>query len=453
MLHDGRVDEALVLIETGRREDPKDPEIAALERQIRSKWISDKLIQVRLARLAESKGESIELMRRILKNEKQWEMIPTGAVFATQAEESAYLSEYVQASIYEALKKKQPLEAMDRYRRDQSLLEDLLKVETARLKGAIATASIDFCNTEAKQIGETDFYRAKFLKVSCDEFGNKLTLVKTKNSVMLFQNLAPQIEVTKLPPERATDFSRELKAEFMKSIWYDPSATASLAMRLTGPVDEVIETQKAYRSKPYTVRVPYEEATVKKKTEYHERTGIETLFAVVAWALTTYQPNREVDNRDGTVTVYETKYRDETRHFSYEATEVTQTISVNWKISLSPQAQSHTFEFQDQIKTISDEHNVNFAAAALEPQTRRLVRPADWLLVLNQKLMERIGGEFNNAWIERFCKTAAADAKPEIYHRCIYGANGHAPAFVNEWFKKRYGIEIATWRQLTAMHK
>lgn len=102
---------------------------------------------------------------------------------------------------------------------------------------------------------------------------------------------------------------------------------------------------------------------------------------------------------------------------------------------------------------MSDEHSVSFPDAKLEPQTRKLVRPSDWLVSLNRKLMDRIGGEFNNAWIERFCKTQPEVPNDEVYHRCIYGANGLAPSFVNEWFMKRYGIEIETWRQLALVHK
>lgn len=453
MLHDGRVDEALTLIENGRNSDPQDPDLAALERKIRARWISDKLIQVRLARLAESKGESIELMRKILKNENEWGMIPTGAVFATQAEESLHLSEYVQSSIYDALAKKRPLEATARFRHDRALLEELLKIQTVKLKSSIANAGNQFCQTESGVLTENDFYSARFLKKSCDEFQNPIALPKTRNSVTLFRELVPNIQLVNLPVERASDFSRELKTEFEKSIWYDAGAPGALNLNLSGPVVETISTQSVYRSKPYTVRVPYEEATVRKKSDSGSRTGLGLLFDVAVWLLTAYVPNREVDNRDGTVTVYETKYRDETRHFTYAATEVTQTLSVDWKISLSPKAQSHTFKFKDRIKTVSDEHSVSFPEANIQPQTRTLIRPADWLLALNRGLMDRIGAEFNNAWIERFCRIPPEVTKPEIYHRCIYGANGHAPSLVNEWFTKRYGIEIEAWRQLVAVRK
>lgn len=458
MLTEGRVDDALSLIEAERRQDMKDADIAALERKVRSQWISDKLIQVRLSRLAGSKGDSIELLRKILKVENEWSMIPTGAVFATQAEESAYLSEFVQAGIYEALKSEHPLEAWSRFRQDRALLEDLLKVDTSRTKSAIVTAGNKFCKDEAKQLTETDFYGARFLKIACGEFQNDAAVPKTKNSVRLFRSLTPKIVLKNLPPERATDFSRDLKSEFEKSIWYDAAAADSLELTLAGPVNETIETQEVYRSKPYTVRVPYEEKSVRKKTGDADRSGLGTLFAVVAWALTSYVPDREVDNHDGTVTVYQTKYRDETRYFPYEAIEVTQTLSVDWKILLSPQAQAHAFEFKDQLRTISDEHSVSFPEAGLQPETRKIVRPTDWLLSLNRKLMDRIGFEFNTAWIERFCRTAPDAASDKIstsetFHRCVYGANGHAPSFVNEWFKKRYGIEIETWRQLALVHK
>ena len=451
MLNEGRVDDALALIEKSRERSPNDEEYIGLERRVRLQWISDKLIQVRLARLAENKGASVELMRKILKNETSWGLIPTGAVYATHAEETAHLSTFIQSGIYESIQKKQPLAAAAKYREDRSLLEDLLKVETDRLQSAIAESGREFCTNEAKALSKNDYYAAGFLKTACAELRSRVTLPKTVNSGKLFGSLAPNIESLKIPDERVTDFTRDLKIEFEKSIWHDPAAKRSLAVNLTGAVEEKIEDRRAYRSKPYTVQIPYEEKSVRKKDR---KTGLETFFEVMAWALTTYQPSREVDNGDGTVTVYETKYRSETRYFPYEVKEVTQTLSVDWKIQLAPDQKNHEFAFRDRLQTVSDEHNNSFPDAGVASETRKLVRPTDWLSSLNRKLMDRIGVEFHQAWINQFCSGTNPTLKvDEVQHRCIYGANGQAPADSSEWFRKRYGIEIETWRQLASVRK
>lgn len=447
MLHEGRIDEALTLIESGRTNSPQDSDIIQAQRRIRTRWLSDKLIQVRLLRLAESKGESAELMRKVLRNEDDWAMMPTGAVYSTQAEEAAYLITAVTASIREALRNHHPLEAAAKYRRDRTLLEDWLKVETNGLKTAIAKESSDFCLREAKVIRKADYYSAAFLKKTCDEFHNQVALPKTENSIKLFRELEPQFKLKNMPDERVADFTRNLKTEFEKSLWYDRDSKWTLPLIINGAVFEKIEETKVMRSKKYMVSVPYEEQT-RQKTRV--RSGIEILLAIVLWAATGYSGPNETINGDGTTTVTETKYRMEERYYPYQATEVTQTLSVDWSIATTPQAKAHAFDFKDRIRTISDEHSNRFAEAGLQPETRKLLRPADWLTSLNRRLMDRLAEEFNVAWIEQFCSTPSENASTEIYHRCIYGANGHAPSFANEWFKEKYGIEIDAWRTLVA---
>lgn len=452
LMSEGRVDEALKLATDARVGSPNSDTYIQLERRVRLQWIADKLIQARLARLAENQGASSEIMRTVLKNETEWGLIPTGAVFATQAEESGYLAQDIQFTIRDSIRKKQPLAAVARYRTDRVLIEDLLKLDTTKLKLEIAAASREFCLKESARLTKQDHYSALFLARTCKELGVIAKTPKTINSVKLFGKLEPEMEVFKIPGESTSVLSKNLREEFEKSIWHDGSSKTTLGLKVTGAVEEKVDTRKAYRSKPYTVRVPYEETSVRKK---EQKAGIVTLFEVLAWALSTYQPNREVDNGDGTVTVYETKYREETRYFNYEAEEVTQNLALDWKIALTPQGKPYEFRFQDRLKTTSDEHTISFPDAGLQPETRKLVRPADWLVSINRNLMDRIGDEFHRAWIEQFCSESSLEGslKTELQNRCIYGANGLAPSSTKDWFSKRYGIEIETWRRLVAMSK
>lgn len=451
LLREGRSDDALAFIDKNRVRDPHDEELIGLERRARLQWISDKLIQVRLYRLADNRGASIELMRKILKNESEWGLIPTGAVYATHAEEVSHLSTFIQAGIYESIRKNQPLAALAKYRADRSLLEDLLKLKTETLKNAIQQSGKQFCTKEEKQISRKDHYTFKFLAAACKELRGPVAEIRTENSVKLFGNLQPQIEIRKIADPRVTEFASQLRDEFVKSIWHDPDSKNSLSIKIEGAVEEKIEEQIARRSKPYTVQVPYEETSVRKK---EPKNGLQTLFEVVAWALTTYVPDREIDNHDGTVTVYETKYRSETRHYLYTVKEVTQALTMDWRIELTPDKKSHEFQFRDRLETVSDEHSISFPDAGLQAETRKLIAPADWVLSLNRKVMDRIAVEFHQAWIQRFCSaTTSVLRQAEVQHRCLFGANGAAPAVAAEWFKGRYGIEIETWRQLLTVSK
>lgn len=451
LLGEGRSDEALKLIEDQRARHPRDEDLIGLERRVRLQWISDKLIQVRLARLADNKGSSIELLRKVLKNEADWNLIPTGAVYATHAEEVAHLSSFIQTGIYDSIRDRQPLAALAKYQADRTLLEDLLKLETKTLTDAIRDSGKLFCESESKVLNRRDHYAVKFLAAACTALRVPLKKIQTENSVKLFGKLEPQIEIRKIADPRVAEFTGQLRSEFEKSIWHDPDSKNSLSITIDATVDEKIEEQNVWRSKPYTVQVPYEEKSVRTKSA---RTGIETLFAVLAWALTTTPPDREEDNGDGTFTVYETKYRSETRHHLYGANQVTQKLEIDWQIRLSPNERSHAFNFRDRLETVSDEHGVSFPEAGLYPETRKRILPADWVMSLNRKVMDRMGIEFHRAWIQLFCaSTSTSLRQTEVQHRCLFGANGSAPVAAAEWFKARYGIEIETWRQLATVSK
>lgn len=449
MLKEGRVDEALRLIEEERAKFPKDDEAKGLERKVRLQWISDKLIEVRLARLAGNAGPSGELMRKVLSNEAAWAMMPVGAVYSTQSEEVEYLATAVQTGIYAALKMKQPLAAKARFLTDRALLEDTLKIDTRRVKSDIAQAGREFCFNEAKKVTMKDYYTALFLQKSCAVFATKVVIPKTKNSVQLFGAISPDLKLTGVPPERVSDFARDFKIEFEKSIWYDADSKRPLTLALAGPLVEKIDVRPVWRSKPYSVRVPYEERSVRKKTE---KSGLETIAGILAWAfLAEYRMDREIDNHDGTVTLIETKYRDETRNYPYQANEVTQTLSIDWKLRLSPSEseEKYEFDFKEKNELISEEHEVRFADAGLYPQQRKILRPSDWLVTLNRKLMGQIGQAFHRAWVAKFCQPLGPKDSGELQQRCLYGADGLTPSFNGDWFSQNYGLEIDRWRELT----
>lgn len=448
LLTEGRADEALSKIEMYRSSQPKDESLIGIERSVRERWLADKLIEVRLLRLSGKQGDSAELMRKVLQNETRWSQIPGGAVFSTQAEETEHLSRFIQSAILVAARKGHPIEAEFRYRQERDLLENTLRVSTKHLKTAIAQSSQTFCHDASKNLSSQDHYTSLFLTKSCAELGVRLPRLKTINSVHLFRTIEVVMNVTGVSPARIEDFQRDLKTEFQKSVWYDDDAKQNLALSVDGPLTEKISTRPASRTRSYMARVPYEEKSVRKA---EPKSGLETFFGVLGWLLIPeYRPTREVANADGTVTVYETKYRDEPRDYSYEATEVTQTLSTNWLVHLGPQGKPREFPFKMADQVISDEHSTRFLDARLEPETRKIIRVSDWLLSVNRKLIDRITSELQEVWIDQFCKDVDGSAPYELQHRCLYGVGARIPAAQDDWFWRTYGLDLGQWRQFTA---
>lgn len=462
-LQAGRVDDALKLIEKVRSSDDVDPQAKSLEAKVRRQWISDKLIQVRLLRLSGNLESSASLLREVIQQETKWAMIPAGAVFATQAEETGHLAEMIQSAIREALRRDQPLLATSRYLRDRELLEATLRVDTQGLRTAIGDAMSRFCAKEARAVTKYDHFHFQFLQKTCGHFKVTLPKTSTLNSVRLFSRMTPKFNLKSVPESSLAEIGKELASEFERSIWFDRDSKTGrdLEFVLTGEVVEKIDERPVYRSKPFSIQIPFEERSVRKK---EERSGIGLLFEVLAWALGAGLPSsHEIDNFDGTVTVIETKYRTETRYHTYQVNEVTQTLALDWNVEIKNAASTDgrllpPYQFKDKHSLVSDEHGVRFPDASLFPETRKTLHPVEWLKTVNKKLIERVGAELNSAWIAKFCdlqkerhekKLLLSDS--ELHHRCVFGSVDQTPESSSGWFTKKYGVEIEAWRQVLAV--
>jgi hypothetical protein len=469
-LREGRSDEALSMITKAREENDRDPELISAERRIRQQWLSDKLIQVRLLRLGGNLESSGKLLREVLDRQSKWVLIPTGAVFSTQAEEVHLLAGQILNRIRLALKNEKPLLASELLLNDETLLRDKLKIDPAAIRREVRDAVAKLCEKEGRNLNHDDHFHLLFIRRTCSFDKSApaeaaLRPIATRSSVRLFQKLEPHFEVPDLSLKSRHEIGDELEKTFEKSIWYEtappPQAERlALGIEIRGSLKDELSSRTAYRSKPFSVQVPFEERTIRKKKD---RNGLSMLFEILAWALTTYVPNHETDNGDGTVTVYETRYRTETRYHTYEVKEFTQTLTADWNIRLMvPRAQSAAaenplsaaFRFHETFRIISDEHSTRFPDADIYPETKKTLTKEDWIKTINRKLMDQVGSELNSAWVEKFCffqKTQAPLTESELQHRCIYGANGRAPAETASWFMRKYGIEIETWRRLVGM--
>jgi hypothetical protein len=280
--------------------------------------------------------------------------------------------------------------------------------------------------------------------------------------------MTPKFNLNGVPESSIAEISKELAAEFERSIWFDRDSNngRDLEFEMTGDVVEKVEERPVYRSKPFSVQIPFEERSVRKK---EERSGLGLLFEVLAWALGAGLPSsHEIDNFDGTVTVIETKYRTETRYHTYQANEVTQTLTLDWNVEIKNGSSKSDgrllppYQFKDKHRLVSDEHGVRFPDASLFPEIRKTLHPVEWLKTVNKKIIESVGRELNSAWIAKFCDFQKEHPKEhsgkglilsdsELHHRCVFGSLDQTPESSSGWFTKRYGVEIEAWRQVLAV--
>ncbi|TSA04206.1 MAG: hypothetical protein D4R81_02210, partial [Nitrospiraceae bacterium] len=77
--------------------DPSDAKAIVGLKKARLGWIDKKLLDVRMLRLAEQAGPASELLKQIIKSEREWQFYPEGAVQYTQEEETQYAVRFIKA--------------------------------------------------------------------------------------------------------------------------------------------------------------------------------------------------------------------------------------------------------------------------------------------------------------------------------------------------------------------
>jgi hypothetical protein len=453
LYRDGQNDEALIVIERGLKANPENSEAKAIRTSIRSRWIDDKLIQVRLMRLGGNIGESETLLRTVILRQNEWQVFPSGAVFSTQSEEISYLARRVRELIAKAVSEKKPLLAQWLLNSNRTLLEDTLKTDVTQLQLQIQNVGKSFCSAESKNLTNDEFYGYRFLKAKCSMWGYDIPGRRFKNSVQLFGRLNFEFEVVGLSSELQTIVREAISKPFEKSHWYDEQSLQVLSLNLSGAFNSTIGSERIRRSQEYSVSVPYQHEEVRPKSTKSTSNGL--LFQVLGALLVGSDQTR--DNGNGTETVVSTRYRQEPRVHNYDASKFYQNIKVNWRVKASLLKNSQfMFDIKDNYKNISYEHNENFPAGNLAPEKRKIITNSNYLETFSSRIRQEASEQLSQHWIGQFChdiefQTPEAKTSPgrnEQVQRCLWGAIESAPGFAENWLLQTYGIDFKQLRSL-----
>ncbi|MEN0057769.1 MAG: hypothetical protein AAGB31_02950 [Bdellovibrio sp.] len=452
-LEEGQYEKALTLFEKAVQNNADDGEAKEGLRQAQQEWLNRKLIDVRLLRLGENIGESESLLLKIIQQENNWQVFPTGVAFATQQEEILLFSERVQKRIHGLIAAGNPLAAQIEFNKNSFILGEARAQNLSLLKNKIYTEALKFCKNTHNSLKSHEYYTALWLQQTCAAWQIPLKSLKLKNSVALFKSTKIESKVQQLSPDLEDILNKNIEAAFLHSKWYDAQGNANLDLQTEGLFSSKVSETPVHRVQEYTVQIPYKE-TFKRVKDPNKNNGAQGVLNFLAVLGGTAPSEHVVDNNDGTETVTVTKYRPETRYHSYNATALSAEKLLNGKVQARLDKQTFSMDFKQTFQFQRDRHNENFPSAGLTPSNPVVISDKDWIETISKEIVTDLGKTLQQSWLDKFCavsiNTETLGAR-ETYHRCAYQVTTRAPETLQQFYLKNWQISYQDWQRFISL--
>jgi len=459
--------------------DPEDVNAHAGLRRSRIAWIAHSLLEVRFMRMAGNYHGSMDLLLDIYNKENQWKVFPVGAEAYTQEEETRHAQDAVALLVSQSLSQNYPLRAQNNLASYSSFFqgeEDKSFFDT--LKQRVFLGAQAHCEYYKTQLSASMYYFSKFITQYCNVWS--LTPVDmSEQLIAMQQQFYSSVWVANSAQGMPDQFETRVKKAFMDQLentpWYHNEGLKSIDFTLSGSFNYEHKEVPKDLTHAYTVSIPYEVSWVEKKEEPSEPSkGIWAFLEVVVAvaSIFTDSDRREVDNGNGTITVYETRYRQETRHTSYRATEHTEIFQTN--LAMNAKMPASYLELSDVTndRHSSISHGNNMPSVNLYPEAVNLIGPSEFLQRRINEQAKQFRQHLINDWDKAYCQAeadaddfefqifASTESVEQTLHnienlfRCMEIRNEKSiPVELQNWFKSHIGMNYEQARLLMENRK
>ncbi len=459
LLQQGSYSEALSAYDQVLQNNPKNYKARAGQRRARLGWINRKLIEVRKLRLANNQTESVEVLLDVFENQKVWKLNPIGNVAFTQKEESHWASVSVTQLIESSLRERKPLRAqylLSRYQvffqnKEASVAAKHLQVKTRLL-------ATNNCRSASKALKKNQYFYGQFVERFCQHWNlppPDLSRLQKNFKSETYSRVSVNSDTAQgFPKTFNLDLENRLQNRLQDSPWYEPSSERILNLQFIGDYKYEHSSEDTVLTHSYTESVPYEVSRIETKNSDNKKrdsglvTGIKIAGMILAAIAGDFGSERREDNGDGTVTVYETHYRDEVRTANYPATAHLE----RFQTRMALQGRVNRWPLQV-VRNEEDTHNSvshtnTMTGIGLFPRKVQLEGPDTWVQNQRQELSIQFERNLKEIWQDRYCRSRRFNGQSswqiERAFRCIQVPNAPTPVGFARWFKSQYGLELTT---------
>lgn len=452
-LEQGAYAEAISIYERILNTNPRDEEAGAGLRRARLGWISQKLLEVRFLRLAENHIKSLDLLLDIYEKEIGWSVFPIGPEAFTQEEETEFAQRGVSFEVGRSLNHAHPLRAQYLLNRYKIFFQTKnAKKELDSLRERTHEAGLSRCKEDYSTLTDEQYFYGTFIGNLCNVWGFESPgLEKQYASAkdLFYTAVEAESSAVGLPKTYESELNNIFLARLRNTPWYDKDSTKVLKLDLAGNFIYSHARKHVTLKHSYTVSVPYTVSWKEKKPSPQEiEAGKKTpLILRIATSVLDGGASRVTrDNGDGTVTVTETRYRDEPRQTDYNATEHTEEFS----FALTAKGVLHSAGLelaQNASESVTSiEHNNRMPNIGLLPKKAELIGEVNWLNTQATKLADRYERTLIETWDDMYCGGAQYDAdtgqEVEYLFRCLKIYKSSPSIRYENWFEANIGLSI-----------
>lgn len=418
-LEAGNFEDAVNRFEQLVAKDPADPELQTGLTQARSGFISQKLIQVRNARLANNPGGALDLLLLVQAKEQAWQTSPAGAVAFTQDEELQFGLAYAKNSLNSSIKNKLPLQGSSFIKKYGTLFPARELTPFVKQLGVLGKG---LCS-ELRGARKSDHpYFDLLTNQICQLYGEKGVSSPDTISPSLFSDIDYNISVTSDTPEFQGMLQRELIGGLQRSAWYDPNGKKRAKADITGSFHFINDRRHVERVHNYS------------ETEH-------------------YTEKVAVQRNGQTVEESQNKTRMVPRRYRYYAWDFNQEISVGATGNLALDGHAIPLSLSNRDAASGIEHNENNSSIGLTPSHPRTINASDWLLQEVRKLGDDLARQAADLWIAQFCRTdlSSEGSLADIGNRvqqCLRQRTSVPVAYAEAWFQKQFGLGVIDGERL-----
>lgn len=348
-----------------------------------------------------------------------------------------------------------------RARRDASR-DFLARHEFAQLvpeiDAEIAGAGMRTCQraSEVASQGEQPF-SLEIVASYCKELGGTMPAWKPRPFLVSGLNVRGTIQGT--PADERAELERTVTSALSRSVWWSAVAQEKATIDLSGSVSAQFSSQPLQLSRSWVERVSYEAPEVYRESIQVPYTAMETFTEDVPYTAyeTRYDPcppkgarcakqvpvtKYRSTTKTRPVTRYRTdwvertrivtRYRDEPRVFTYNATKHSASYHSNFVATLQIGASLQPIDVRDAKEEVATafEHDNEFAPANVHPERGVLPTALSWRQAQRERLGNALKTELDAGWVNAFC--SESNAGLEAAARCAHARPPRAPNAVRK---------------------
>ncbi|HTL12024.1 MAG TPA: hypothetical protein VL588_06030 [Bdellovibrionota bacterium] len=450
---------AVALYEQAVARDPKDTEAQAGLKQARAKYMDQRLLQVRKARLGGNAQEALDLLAETLDQQERWKMPAMGNASFTQEEEMGYAVKSAQGLVAESVKAGQPLRGEWLLRRYEKIFQGKNRAAFDQLQASTQDRGRKDCQGYLKMDLKTHPWFALYALQVCQHWhGPAVAQGKAGDpAAQLFRAVELDTKTAQGVPDETISYAKEKLGDALRrTAWYDPKGGAVLRLSLAGHYtrdDDKVQVDLQHKYTEYETVTQMVDVR-KSRVVYRDQTVQEIIPGTHAYrTVVKSQP----------VTEYYTEQQPQQvkkpidRIYSYGGWKLARHLNLGLSLATEAEGRAINAQVEDKSDQEDTESTLSKPEIGLKPHRANLADPAPWLRTRMERLASELESKLGRAWSDLYCVGSASgsDRGPEaagdtVMH-CLRQKQPQPPAFADQWFRSETGLSAIDAQSLLAL--